>query len=142
MRRLRAVTLLLLVSSITAPYVAVVELWFPKVGFFKLCAYVVANGTEDQEELLISSTSKLCSEAIDLRQFEQGRVLGRGQARNPDHSADVQVLLLFAPNIHLCTFDGLTISLPSLGHWLHVHDTKGELTCTVKQPQGMEYGFK
>jgi len=43
-----------------------------------------------------------------------------------DFSEPLQVLLVYAPRIHLCTYDGLQISLPTLGHWLHVHDTKSQ----------------
>ena len=34
--------------------------------------------------------------------------------------------LLYLPNIFLCSFDGLRVELPCIGHWLHVRDTKTE----------------
>lgn len=34
------------------------------------------------------------------------------------------ILLLYAPNIHICTFDGIKFSACSFGHWLAASDTK------------------
>lgn len=87
-------------------------------------ALVVSSPIAGREETLVTHTSELNTQALGASLFEHGSLLARQSQRGGN--SVVPVLLLYAPVLHICTYDGLRISLPTLGHWLHVQDTKAK----------------
>ena len=99
-------------------------------------ALVVSSAIAGREETLIRHRSELNTQPIDAAVFEHGSLLGRQSQRGG--SPAVSVLLLYAPMLHICTFDGLRISLPTLGHWLHVRDTKAKTKLSSSGPGAIQ----
>mmetsp|Transcript_14517 Transcript_14517/g.17602 ORF Transcript_14517/g.17602 Transcript_14517/m.17602 type:complete len:750 (+) Transcript_14517:92-2341(+) len=101
---------------------------------FSLVASVAGEG-DMKGELLIPSGSSIefepagnkdrfrkCSTDID----PSASCNWRKKCETAENEANIKVLLLYTPNIHICTYDGLNITLPTLGHWLQVHDMKSQ----------------